>query len=102
MKKLNVYYSELQKHAVADGKVKQWFSIILNGKNAHVATTVQFNQLRVAVKNNQLEPFSIMFNGLKLDIGEKGQCSEWPDGFFDQQRWQMKDLMSPVKNSSHS
>lgn len=42
----------------------------------------QFNDVRVQIKQNQLEGYYVYYNHRKIPIDKNGGISEWPDGFF--------------------
>lgn len=43
----------------------------------------EFLDVRVQIKNNQLEGYYCIHNGEKLLIDKNGRIANWPIGFFD-------------------
>jgi len=66
-----------------------WFENILIGiiKNEY-----QLNDVRIQVKQKQLQGYYFMFKNHKIDIQLDGDLSEWPDEFFDITNKQYKEL----------
>lgn len=95
-KKITVVISEDNAHAVSDWNVIDWYQSLNDGDTAYVATSLMFNELRIGVARHEIEPFSLVFRGETIHIGDNGEVVErvWPDGMFDQVSVQVKMLMS--------
>ena len=106
MKKFIVVISDDQKHAVADSRAAEWYQDLLLHQSdsstiANVATSIQFNELRVGVASGEIEPFEFGYKGKNIQCTATGSLSEWPEGLFDHLGKQVKTLMSaPRKTSS--
>ncbi|CAH7422624.1 hypothetical protein VCHA53O466_50409 [Vibrio chagasii] len=95
MKNVTVVISDNSKHAVADAKVQEWCESFLLHDTAYVATSLMFNELRIAVSRKEIRPFSFNFNGETLHVDSNGELRDgWPIGLFDHQAIQVKMLMS--------
>lgn len=49
----------------------------------HIKNEIQFNDVRVQIKQEQRTGYMIYWNGHKLLIDKNGRLPEWPDGFYD-------------------
>jgi hypothetical protein len=96
MKKINVSISNKDEHAVTDWNARQWYLSLKDGDTAIVATAIMFNELRVGVKNKEIEPFSFEFRGKTINCEENGQISEWSIDFFDHLMIQMYSLIKGI------
>lgn len=96
MKKIKVIISNDNKHAVTDWNARDWYLSLSDGDTAFVATGIMFNELRLGVRLNEVEPFEFEFEGQVITCSDKGQLSEWPIRFMDQQGIQIKALMKNI------
>lgn len=96
MKKLKVVISSDNKHAVTDFNARSWYLSLNDNDTAFVATLTMLNELRLGVRNKEVEPFKFTFNDEVVSCGEKGQLDKWLCGFMDHQGIQIKALMKGI------
>jgi hypothetical protein len=106
MKKINVVISNINKHAVTDWNARAWYLSLNDGDTAYVATSTMLNELRLGVRNKELETFTFHFNDDVVSCGEKGHLDKWPCDFMDHQAIHVKALMKGIsyeqsKNALH-
>lgn len=96
MIKIKVVISNDDKHAVTDWNSRKWYLSLKDNDTAFVATSTMFNELRLGVRNKEIEPFNFKFNDEVISCGDKGQLDSWPNGFMDHQAIQIKALMKGI------
>lgn len=53
----------------------------------------EFNDVRIQIKEQQLEGYYCMLNGERSNITKHGKCDNWFEGFFDRIEIQLMKLM---------
>ena len=96
MIKINVVISKDDTHAVTDWNARQWYLDIKDGSDVFVSTSLMLNELRLGVRNKEVEPFDFIFNGKVICCNDKGELNDWPVGFMDHQGIQIKALMKGI------
>lgn len=58
--------------------------LFYNGDRIGVITSgIQFDDVRLQIKQNQIEGYYVIFKNIRIDINKHGKVSCWPRGFFD-------------------
>ena len=52
-------------------------------------------RLRVELKNSKQAGYYLIFNNEKIFINEKGKCSKFPDGMYDEYNKLLTKLVKP-------
>jgi len=53
----------------------------------------QFINVRIQIKNENVQGYYCIFNGIVINIDEDGGVDHWPDGFFDYAYKNLKILL---------
>ena len=99
MRKIDVTISNNSDHAVADSQVEKWLETLLACQNdgdttlAVVATHVQLNELRLAVKNKLILPFEFRNNGSTVFCDSDVNLNGNLEGLFDELNQQLIKLL---------
>lgn len=51
------------------------------------------NDVRIQIKNEQLQDCYLIFEGIKIDIDKNGGLNHWPEDFFDTFEKQIHTLL---------
>lgn len=80
MKHLEVFITDEDDFACADGNVEKWYDkVVMNSTDRiHVATDVQFTRLRIAHKRGDLIIKHVNFNDEIIEVDETGCPKEYP------------------------
>ena len=74
------------KENLKEPTVDIWYSPE-EGKNEYVGkctNNVQFTDLRVQIKQEQVEGYSVYYKGQQIKINRRGKLEDYPAGLYDQ------------------
>lgn len=54
-----------------------------NGEHFATVNEHELYDIRLQIKNQEIEGYYVVFENSRIDINIKGQLSYWPEGFFD-------------------
>lgn len=60
---------------------------------ATIDTLYEFNDIRVQIKENKAEGYYFVFEGQEITIDKDGRLPYWPEGFFDENEYQLMKLI---------
>ncbi len=58
----------------------------------NITNQLQLNDVRLQIKEQQLEGYYIKYKDITIRINKYGELSEWPAGFYDKATKQLNEL----------
>ncbi len=67
---------------------------VFNAENyVGTATEYELNDLRIQIKDNKAEGWSVRFNDMTIPIHSNGRLADWPEGMMDMGSIQLDQLL---------